>query len=106
MLSYYLVHCVWEAELYCLILSRINENNPHTFIFSILHSLSILVKKYTKAAKNLLDLHELRLQSVTAHPRNTKTGTSTRRLKHYDFYKIRPKVKDAIEEIISAVLIR
>lgn len=64
-----------------------------------------MLSKYPKACKGFFDLHQLRLQSVTAHPRNSKAGTPTRRLKHYEFYKIRPFVKDAINEIITTVSI-
>jgi len=64
-----------------------------------------LVARYPKTTQGLHDLHQLRLQSVTAHPRNTKTGSSTRRLKHGDFYKVRPRLRDAIDEIISIVIV-
>lgn len=64
-----------------------------------------LIAKYPKAAKGLYDLHQLRLQSVTAHPRNSKTGLATRRLKHHDYYNIKPLVRDAVEEIILNVTI-
>lgn len=64
-----------------------------------------LIAKYPKAAQGLHDLHQLRLQSVTAHPRNSKTGLATRRLKHHDFYNIKPLVRDAIEEIILNVTV-
>ncbi len=58
-----------------------------------------LVAKYPAASGGFTDLHQLRLESVTAHPR-TKAGLSTRRLKHHDFYRIRSGVRAAIEEII------
>ena len=64
-----------------------------------------LIAKYPKAAQGLYDLHQLRLQSVTAHPRNSKTGLATRRLKHHDYYNIKPLVRDAVEEIILNVTI-
>ena len=51
-----------------------------------------------KAMACLLKLHDLRLQSATAHPR-TKAGAPTRRLKHRDFYKLRPDLIDAFDEI-------
>jgi hypothetical protein len=43
-------------------------------------------------------LHDLRLQSTTAHPRTTKTGLPTRRLKHKDFYTLRPSLIKAFDE--------
>lgn len=62
-----------------------------------------LKAKYPKAFLGLYDLHQLRLQSVTAHPRNKKTGKPTRRLKHPDLYKIRPRLRDAVDEIINVL---
>ena len=64
-----------------------------------------LVGKYPRGSSGLDALHQLRLQSVTAHPRHSKTGTGTRRLKHSDYYKVRPQVRDAIEEIIHTVTV-
>jgi hypothetical protein len=63
----------------------------------------VLARLLPIAAKSFIDLHNLRLQSVTAHPRNKKTGKATRRLKHYGFYKIHPVVKNAIIEIIDTI---
>ena len=45
-----------------------------------------------------LKLHDLRLQSATAHPRTAKTGKPTRRLKHRDFYTLRPFLVKAFDE--------
>ena len=49
-------------------------------------------------------LHRLRLQSITAHPRDEKSGTSTRRLKHYDLYNVRPCMREAFNEIIRTII--
>lgn len=46
-------------------------------------------------------LHDLRIQSSTAHPRQHKTGAPTRRLKHHDYRNVRPQVAAAIEQIIA-----
>ncbi|MDA8156120.1 MAG: hypothetical protein M0Z52_06660 [Actinomycetota bacterium] len=46
-------------------------------------------------------LHQLRLQSLTAHPRD-KAGQPTRRLKHRDLYTIRPSLQAAFLELIAA----
>jgi retron-type reverse transcriptase len=59
---------------------------------------AILSAALPKAMACLLKLHDLRLQSATAHPR-TKAGAPTRRLKHGDFYKLRPELIDAFDEI-------
>lgn len=48
-------------------------------------------------------LHELRLESVTAHPRHKRTGKPTRRLKHHDLYKVRACLRDAFQEIVTSV---
>ncbi len=61
-----------------------------------------LITKYPVAANAFYDLHQLRLQSVTAHP--TNKGKTTRRLKHYDFQKIRPKIEAAIRELTAMVV--
>jgi hypothetical protein len=45
-----------------------------------------------------LKVHDLRLQSTTAHPKGKKTGLPTRRLRHRDFYTIRPDLIDSFDE--------
>ena len=49
-------------------------------------------------------LHELRLESATSHPKTKKTGKLTRRLKHRDFYKIKPDLIKAFDELEKAIL--
>ena len=58
-----------------------------------------LLRKLPKAMACFQKLHNLRLESTTAHPRSRKTGKPTRRLKHYDFYKIRLELIAAFNEI-------
>lgn len=48
-------------------------------------------------------LHALRLESTTAHPRSQKTGAATRRLKHRDFYKIRKDLIQAFDELEAKI---
>jgi len=50
------------------------------------------------------DLHKLRLESITAHPRSFKTGAPTRRLKHHDFDKIRPVLEAAFDEFERVIV--
>ena len=50
------------------------------------------------------NLHQLRLESTTAHPRSLKTGKATRRLKHRDFYKIRQDLVSAFDELERNVI--
>jgi hypothetical protein len=49
--------------------------------------------------KAFSELHKLRLDSITAHPRSLKTGTGTRRLKHRDFAKLQPALLAAFDEL-------
>lgn len=46
-------------------------------------------------------LHDLRIQSSTAHPMQQASGQPSRRLKHSDFYKVRPAVGVAVKELIQ-----
>lgn len=46
-------------------------------------------------------LHNLRLASMTAHPRSLKTGAKTRRLTQRDYQKIRPALLAAFNELES-----
>ena len=48
-------------------------------------------------------LHDLRKSSFTAHPRDQKTGSATRRLKVADFGKIRPALIVAFDELSKLV---
>ena len=50
-----------------------------------------------------LVLHALRLESTTAHPSSQKTGAPTRRLKHRDYYKLRPMLLEAFDEFEGAI---
>lgn len=59
-----------------------------------------LTSKYPSTTGSFTSLHQLRLESVTAHPRNEKTGKATRRLKHKDFSHIKPAFVSALKEII------
>lgn len=49
------------------------------------------------------DLRTLRSKSITAHPRQ-KSGGKTIRLKHSDFYAIRPQIVAALAEIEATVV--
>jgi len=62
-----------------------------------------LVGALPKLMGSLLVLHNLRLQSTTAHPRQ-KAGAPTRRLKHRDFYKLRPYLVAGWEEVEAGIV--
>lgn len=49
------------------------------------------------------DLRTLRSKSITAHPRQ-KSGGKTIRLKHADFYAIRPQIAVAVSEIEATIV--
>jgi hypothetical protein len=48
-------------------------------------------------------LHNLRVASMTAHPRSLTTGGRTRRLTHRDYQKIRLPLQTALHELETAV---
>jgi hypothetical protein len=58
-------------------------------------TLTALLPKMMKAFN---DLHKLRLDSITAHPRSRKTGAGTRRLKHREFTTLRPALVAGFDE--------
>ena len=63
-----------------------------------------LVSLLPNTIKAFQDLHSLRLESFTAHPRSFKSGATTRRLKHRDFYKLRPALVAAFDEFEHIVV--
>jgi hypothetical protein len=113
-----------QGELIALLLKRNFESNIDAFLVQLDSFCDLITEKvwlqlkpgkqypsYGHAVKDaklraalpdtmaaFLSLHDLRLQSATAHPRALKTGQPTRRLKHRDFYKIRPALNKAFEE--------
>ena len=62
-----------------------------------------MLATYPDVCSGFDSLHQLRLQSVTAHPRHNASGGKTRRLKHQDFYRVRGNVRGAIQSIIDNV---
>ncbi|WP_156898258.1 RNA-directed DNA polymerase [Methylocapsa acidiphila] len=63
-----------------------------------------LVSLLPKTMKAFEDLHSLRLESFTAHPRSAKSAAGTRRLKHRDFHKLRPALVAAFDELEHIVV--
>jgi hypothetical protein len=57
-----------------------------------------LTTLFPTTMKAFNDLHKLRLDSITAHPRSLKTGTGTRRLKYRDFTILQPALAAAFNE--------
>jgi hypothetical protein len=59
---------------------------------------SVLSAALPHAMAAFLKLHGLRLQSTTAHPR-IKSGGSTRRLKHKDFWSVRAELVNGFDDL-------
>ena len=97
--------CIVTLDSFCdLIWEEVFERELPTKKYGAYGSMlkhAALIAKYPVAATAFYDLHQLRLQSVTAHPRNK--GATTRRLKHYDYRKMRPRIEAAIRELITVV---
>lgn len=119
-----------HAELMMIILKRNRESNIDAFIVqldSYCDFLTAGIYRRLKAGKTypafghavkdpilvaalpaimaaFLKLHDLRLESTTAHPLTTKTGKPTRRLKHRDFYNIRPDLVKALDEFEHTIV--
>lgn len=48
--------------------------------------------------------HQLRIQSYTAHPVHLRTGAANKRIKHFQFYKVRKLLADAFRELEASVV--
>lgn len=49
-------------------------------------------------------LHDLRINSVSAHPKSQRTGIPTKRIKHSDYSRIRKNVVEAFVEIQGTIV--
>ena len=79
---------------------RLSPTTGYGAYGSILNSPPILVRgAIPNAILGFKELHDLRISSITAHPRSLRTGSATRRLKHSDFYRVRPSLIGAFDEI-------
>lgn len=118
-----------DAEIITIFLKRNRESNIDAFLVQLDSFCDFLTRElwrrmkqgsqcpnYGHAIKDIalttalpktmacfLKLHDLRLQSATAHPR-TKAGQPGRRLKHRDFYKLRPELVNAFDELENGVV--
>lgn len=90
---------VWEAVY------KVELPNKQYGQYGAMLKHTALLAKYPRATAGLAHLHQLRKESLTAHPRDQKTGKSTRRLRHYDFNRASPIVREAILEIIAKVVV-
>ena len=64
---------------------------------------TVLVGNLPLMTACLEHLHNLRLESATAHPKTRKTGKPTRRLKHRDYHKIRKDLVAAFDELETVI---
>ena len=87
------------SELY----KRLKPGKSYPSYGSALNDASIAATLPVAVAA-LKALHALRLESSVAHPRSQKTGKPTRRLRHYDFYKIQKQLGPAFDEIERVII--
>lgn len=64
---------------------------------------SSLLKELPDLLSGFQALHDVRLQSITAHPIVSRSGANTRRLKHKDFSSIRKALILAFDEFESKI---
>jgi hypothetical protein len=64
---------------------------------------AVLGAKLPQMMRVLKRLHEVRLESATAHPKTKSTGKPTRRLKHRDFYRLRRDLILAFDEFEATI---
>ena len=92
----------WCDEVFSHIYSRIKPNNQRPAYGSALKD-PVILAQFPKLVPSFVKLHNLRLESATAHPRNQKLGTDTRRLKHRDFRAIQNDLVIAFDELEAAI---
>lgn len=90
-------------KLMKVLFERVAPGVDYKYVSALKHPKTIDTLPLVSAA--FLKLHDLRLQSVTAHPRSYKTGADTRRLKHRDYHQHRPDVVAALAEIERVIVL-
>jgi len=102
--------CMARMDSYCdLILEElVNRLSPATTYGnygSILNSPPVLVRTAIPIViSGFKALHDLRVKSITAHPRSLRTGAATKRLKHTDYYHVRTPLRAAFDEIEQSIV--
>lgn len=95
----FLVHLdSWCDEVFSHIYSRLKPNNQRPPYGNALKDPALLAQ-LPRLVPCFVCLHNLRLESTTAHPRSHRSGTATRRLKHRDFGAIRNDLILAFDEL-------
>ncbi len=88
----------WCDELFFHAYRRLRPNVKYTNYGAALTDNSI-APILPNTMGTLLKLHNLRLESITAHPRTKRIGSATRRLKHREFYALRNELAVAFDEL-------
>lgn len=91
----------WCDEVFSHIYSRLKPNNKFPNYGAALRDQTLLTQ-LPNLMPCFLHLHDLRLQSTTAHPR--RGGAATRRLKHRDFRTIRSDLVLAFDELEASIV--
>jgi len=99
----FLVHLdSWCDEVFAHIYARLKPGKTFPYYGVALRDASLL-PKLPQLMPSFLRLHNLRLESTTAHPRQ-KSGAATRRLKHRDFHGIRKELIIAFDELEGNII--
>lgn len=93
----------WCDEVFSHIYSRLKPGRQRPKYGAALRDPTLLVQ-LPRLMSCFLRLHNLRLESTTAHPRSQKSGAATRRLKYRDYYAIRSDLIDAFDELEATII--
>lgn len=93
----------WCDEVFSHIYSRLKPGRQRPSYGAALRDQTLL-PHLPQLMPCFLRLHDLRLESTTAHPRSQRSGAATRRLKHRDFYSIRSDLILAFDELEANVV--
>ncbi|WP_019091469.1 RNA-directed DNA polymerase [Komagataeibacter europaeus] len=93
----------WCDEVFSHIYARLKSGKQRPNYGVALRD-STLLPHLPRLMPYFLRLHDLRLESTTAHPRSHRSGAATRRLKHRDFYAIRNDLILAFDELEANIV--
>lgn len=88
----------WCDLVFRHIYSKLRPDNTYSNFGTHLRDKS-LIKQLPDLLSGFQTLHDLRLQSITAHPFNKRSGAATRRLKHRDLSLVRKPLILAFDEL-------
>ncbi|KPF91181.1 hypothetical protein IP81_13510 [Novosphingobium sp. AAP83] len=93
----------WCDEVFSHLYTRLKPNRQRPNYGAALRDQTLLAH-LPQLMPCFLRLHDLRLDSTTAHPRSQRSGTATRRLKHRDFRAIRNDLIHAFDELEANIV--